>query len=215
MGRKQAETSENATTTPRRFGRPPGVKSEDTRRRLLDAAKVVFANHGYKEASNKIIAAAAMMTPGAIYHYYANKQALFLAIHGELQEIQLDSLEPLIERATTLRGALRDILTATVIGRTNDPHSAAFLSVVRMEARRNPEISAALDDHRWLTMFERLTALGVQTGEVAPEHARNMGAVLSVFLLGIAQHAAEAAASGDRSAIDGLYKLIQGKLFKS
>ena len=78
----------------RRVGRPPGAVGDETRRRLLDASKTVFAKSGYKEASNRMIAAAAGITTGAIYHYYSSKQALFMAVHGELQERQLDRLPP-------------------------------------------------------------------------------------------------------------------------
>ncbi|MDX8356435.1 TetR/AcrR family transcriptional regulator [Sphingopyxis terrae] len=199
----------------RRIGRPPGVVGDETRRRLLDASKTVFAKSGYKEASNRLIAAAAGITTGAIYHYYPSKQALFLAVHGELQEEQLSRLNPVVDSSATLREALSKIVETMVEGRIKDPHSTEFFSVVRFEARRNPDISSALEDSSWLRLYDRLVALGVRTGEVQPEMARALKAVLAVFLLGYTQHAAEASPSGQDAAVRGILHLLEGRLMSA
>ena len=196
----------------RRIGRPPGVVGDETRRRLLDASKTVFAKSGYKDASNRAIAAAAGITTGAIYHYYASKQALFLAVHSELQERQLSRLNPIVDTSATIREALSRIVLAMIEGRKEDPHSTEFFSVVRFEARRNVEISSALEDSGWLRLYERLVALGIRTGEVDPQMARPLKALLALFLLGYTQHAAEASPSGQGAAIRGIQLLLEGKL---
>lgn len=196
----------------RRFGRPPGVDADETRKRLVNAAKGIFAKWGYKEASNKLIAAAAGVTSGAIYHYFPNKQAMFLAVHEELQASTVGGLEPLVEQATDLVSALNAILNNIVENRNGDPDATAFFSVVRTEAKRNPEISAALDDSRWLKLYDDLALLGVKSGQVHPDHFRSVKAVLALVLFGITQHAAETSASGHQAALDGLRLLVRGQL---
>ena len=196
----------------RRIGRPPGVVGDETRRRLLEGAKSVFAQSGYRDASNRLIAAAAGLTTGAIYHYYESKQALFLAVHSELQEQQMQRLRPIAESSATLREALSRIVVDMRQGRREDPHSTEFFSVVRFEARRNLEISSALEDSDWLRLYESLVSLGIQTGEVQPEMARSLKALLSLFLLGFTQHAAEASPSGQDAAVRGLLSLLDGEL---
>jgi len=196
----------------RRVGRPPGAVGDETRRRLLDASKTVFAKSGYKEASNRMIAAAAGITTGAIYHYYSSKQALFMAVHGELQERQLSRLEPIVDSCTTLREALSKTVLSMVESRLEDPFSTEFFSVVRLEARRNPDISSALEDSRWLMLYDRLVALGIRTGEVQPGMEKALKAVLALFLLGYTQHAAEASPSGQKAAVQGILLLLEGKL---
>lgn len=48
--------------------------------KILDAAKSEFLEKGYRQASVRSIAAAAGVTTGALYRYYANKEALFDAL---------------------------------------------------------------------------------------------------------------------------------------
>lgn len=52
----------------------------DTKSRILEAAGLIFSEHGYRNASLDKVAAAAGMTKGAVYWHFANKQDLYLAI---------------------------------------------------------------------------------------------------------------------------------------
>jgi len=70
------------TDEPRR----PSLRDEQkalTRRRLLDAAGVVFARHGFHGASVEEIAREAGATTGALYSNFAGKEDLFLALFEE------------------------------------------------------------------------------------------------------------------------------------
>ena len=53
---------------------------EDRREQIIDAAMRAFSQKGYSRATNKDIAREAGITPGLIYHYFENKEALFKAI---------------------------------------------------------------------------------------------------------------------------------------
>ena len=53
---------------------------EDRREQIIDAAMHVFARKGYSNATNKDIAIEAGITPGLIYYYFENKEALLYAI---------------------------------------------------------------------------------------------------------------------------------------
>jgi AcrR family transcriptional regulator len=59
--------------------RKPGPV-EDRRAQILDAALKVFAEKGFKGASNKDIAKAASISPGLIYFYFKSKEDLLFAI---------------------------------------------------------------------------------------------------------------------------------------
>ena len=63
-------------------GRPPTREERraETRRRLLDAARRVFAAKGFHGATVEDIAAAAGFTKGAVYSNFGSKEDLFLAI---------------------------------------------------------------------------------------------------------------------------------------
>ena len=50
---------------------------------LLDAAATKFAEQGYHATTIRDLAAATMMTPGAIYFHVPNEQTLLLAVYEE------------------------------------------------------------------------------------------------------------------------------------
>jgi AcrR family transcriptional regulator len=53
---------------------------EDRREQIIDAAMRVFARKGFLRATNKDIADEIGITPGLIYHYFENKEAVLKAI---------------------------------------------------------------------------------------------------------------------------------------
>jgi AcrR family transcriptional regulator len=59
--------------------------AEATRRAVLAAARSLFGEHGYTQASVDEIAAAARVTKGAVYHHFASKKALFRAVYTEVE----------------------------------------------------------------------------------------------------------------------------------
>jgi AcrR family transcriptional regulator len=59
--------------------------AEATRLALLAAARWSFGKNGYAQTSMDEIAAAARVTKGAVYHHFADKEALFRAVHSEVE----------------------------------------------------------------------------------------------------------------------------------
>jgi AcrR family transcriptional regulator len=64
-------------TASRRPGRPPAAKADDTRKRILHAARQVFSERGYEGATFQAIALHADLTRPAINHYFSSKRALY------------------------------------------------------------------------------------------------------------------------------------------
>ena len=52
---------------------------EDTRGRILDAARAAFGERGYEGASIRDVAARAGVDPALVHHYFGTKQRLFIA----------------------------------------------------------------------------------------------------------------------------------------
>ncbi len=61
----------------RRSGRRPG--NQDTRQSILDAARAMFAERGFDQASIRAIATEAKVDPALVHHYFGTKDKLFLA----------------------------------------------------------------------------------------------------------------------------------------
>ena len=79
----------------KRPGRPPGTS--DTRERILNCARELFARNGIDKTSIRAIAADADVDPALVHHYFGTKTELFAAaIH-----IPIDPM--------TVIGALRDV----------------------------------------------------------------------------------------------------------
>ncbi|MDB5429382.1 MAG: tetC [Caulobacter sp.] len=74
--------------------------SEQTRREVLDAAREAFGRLGYEAASIGVIAKAARVTSGALYHHFADKPALFAAVAEQIEADLMVELAKAGEGAT-------------------------------------------------------------------------------------------------------------------
>jgi AcrR family transcriptional regulator len=64
------------------------AKAEETRTRLLHAARTLFTERGYfSTGTEEIVAVAEVGTRGALYHHFADKQGLFEAV---FEQVELD-----------------------------------------------------------------------------------------------------------------------------
>jgi AcrR family transcriptional regulator len=82
------------------------AKSENTIAAILSAAEKLFLARNYADVSMDDIAEAAGVTKGALYHHFASKKALYLAMmHADLKEKQA-----LMRSGVDHPGACRDRL---------------------------------------------------------------------------------------------------------
>lgn len=72
----------------------PGQADEPSgRRRVLDAAAALFVTQGYAGTTLRQIAAAAGIKAGSIYHHFASKDALFVAVLDDGINVMIDAFE--------------------------------------------------------------------------------------------------------------------------
>ncbi|OBF63525.1 TetR family transcriptional regulator [Mycobacterium sp. 852002-51971_SCH5477799-a] len=57
-----------------------------TRTALIDAARPLFANHGFSDVALESIVRAAGVTRGALYHHFADKTELFAAVFEQVEQ---------------------------------------------------------------------------------------------------------------------------------
>ncbi|MDQ2703733.1 MAG: TetR/AcrR family transcriptional regulator [Pseudomonadota bacterium] len=97
-------------------------RTEATRRDLIAAARRLFTEKSYAETSTPEIVAAAGVTRGALYHHFADKQALFLAvIEQEAADVAAEieaAFEPDDPRAALVAGSDAYFQAMRVPGRT-------------------------------------------------------------------------------------------------
>lgn len=83
--------------------KPKTRNPEATRQRVLRAARVEFARHGLSGARVDAIATRARANKQMIYHYFGNKEALYLKVledaYGDIRDaethLELDHLDPI------------------------------------------------------------------------------------------------------------------------
>lgn len=83
-------------------------KAETTRANLIAAARTLFARDGYSATGTEAILAAAGVTRGALYHHFADKQALFAAVCAAIHEEIEGEIDQTVEAASDPLAALKD-----------------------------------------------------------------------------------------------------------
>lgn len=63
-----------------------------TRTALIGAARELFAEHGYAGVGTEEVVRRARVTRGALYHHFADKRALFRAVHEQREEELMASI---------------------------------------------------------------------------------------------------------------------------
>jgi AcrR family transcriptional regulator len=82
----------------------------DMRQRIIEAAITIAAQSGFAQATTKEIAREADCSEGIIYHYFASKHELFLAVIKENTEEFLRQLKEEVEAGETARDRLEKVV---------------------------------------------------------------------------------------------------------
>jgi len=140
-----------------------GTRAEAQRDRILCAALKCFIEHGFHAASMASIADAAKMSAGLMYRYFANKNAIVLAII----ERQLEEKRSVIRQLHSSTDIAARLLQTFEQWRARDPNvmSAALFLEMSAEATRNPQIARALRSADMVTRAEFQTWLGRSRNE--------------------------------------------------
>lgn len=120
------------------------ARTQAQRGRILSAARACFVNSGFHAASMSQIAETAGMSPGLIYRYFENKNAIILSII----EDQLAVARRRIRGVRTDRDLVAGIFEhLKQQGESaDDAMSPALFLEMSAEATRDPQIRAALRD---------------------------------------------------------------------
>jgi len=165
-------------------------RSASTRAKLVRAARFLFARKGYAAVGTEEIVRRAGVTRGALYHQFADKEELFLAVYEEVEE------------GLTTR-------VAGMLGEVSSPFEAMRAGMrAFLEACRTPEVQRiVLIDG--LGLIEAVVLGAIEAGEIAPIDAGS----LSHLLMGALDEAAllvvrDAAATDTVAAT--LERLVEG-----
>jgi TetR/AcrR family transcriptional repressor of uid operon len=134
------------STGRRRPGRPPAAKADETRKRILRAARLVFSERGYDGATFQAIAVRADLTRPAINHYFPSKRMLYREVVDETNEMVVAAGIKRAGGETTLMGRLGSFISAAMDANSENPSASAFLVTNVLESQRHPELNSSESD---------------------------------------------------------------------
>lgn len=124
-------------------GSRQAVRSEATRKALLEAAKKVFARDGFEAARIEDIAAEAGRSRGAFYANFANKQAAFFALRDQaMAEYESEMLR--MQAAAVPIERQREYFEQWIANRIPEGGQILLQLEFKMFAARHPELRRAL-----------------------------------------------------------------------
>jgi len=164
-------------------------RTRATRRKLLDAAKQIFAQDGFEAARLEDIAAGAGYTRGAFYANFKSKEDIFFALFEEWVGERIDSVASAMRRHSDPRKKLAALRTHYAELAT-DRRLVLISMEFKLFALRHPEARARLrSSHRRIRasfgelFSEVMGALGRTLPIAYPAASASLGAVAHGLLL--------------------------------
>ncbi|ETB15663.1 TetR family transcriptional regulator [Mycobacterium avium subsp. silvaticum ATCC 49884] len=202
----------------RRPGRPPAAKADETRQRIIQAARLVFSERGYGGATFQAIAARADLTRPAINHYFSSKRALYQEVMDETNEFVIGVGIKEADRETTLVGRLTAFISAAVKANAENPAGSAFIIGGVLESQRHPEWNTAENDSVRIAreFLIRVVNDAIEHGEVAADiDASALVETLLVVMCGVGLYAGYVETYQEMLAVTGMLRqLLEGALWR-
>lgn len=199
-------------------GTPPAARADETRQRIVSAARLVFSERGYDGATFQAIAVRADLTRPAINHYFPSKRALYREVLDQTNTLVIGAGIRAGERETTLMARLTAFITAAVRANSENQAASAFLVSAVLESQRHPELSTSDNDSLIISREFLTTSVNdaIKRGEVTTEvDVSALVETLIVVLCGVGFYAGYVSSYAELLAITGvLRQLLEGALWR-
>ncbi len=144
------------------------------RRRLLDAAKELFFERGYRDTTIEMITERAGVSTGAFYLYFKSKEEIYMTLYAD----GIDIFHRMARQAISWPGMsalARLSAVAHAYFRFYKEHTEyfeilAFIHMYETKLKERTEMSALLDEKAiaLLKMIEGVIKEGIERGELTP-----------------------------------------------
>ncbi|MFD0712892.1 TetR/AcrR family transcriptional regulator [Paenibacillus sp. GCM10027626] len=165
------------------------LQSEQTKKKVADAARALFIQKGYKATSIEDIVKATGCSAGNIYYHFQSKEGLFLYLieewNREWEETWVRQ-EPIY---TTTIDKLRGLGEHLAHDQLNHP-----LTKAADEFFNNAEKASAAEERMtemvngYLDFNRQLLQQGVERGEFEQKDTASLAIILDSLLVGLSQH---------------------------
>jgi AcrR family transcriptional regulator len=164
------------------------LQSEQTKRKVADAAKALFSQKGYKATSIEEIVEATGSSKGNIYYHFKSKEGLFLYL---IDEWELEWERNWKERESlykTTRDKLFGIAEQIILDDLNHPLTKAADEFFNNE-EKGSDIEERIDEmvKRHVEFNRELLQKGIDEGEFSPKNAEQLAVILEGLFVGMSR----------------------------
>ena len=163
------------------------ARSEETRRRILEAAEESFSRRGYDATAVAEICARAGISKGAFYHHFPSKQTLFLDLMDNWLAELTGTLSAARSRAESVPEALKAMAPRIrEVFRRGDRQLPIFLEFMN-KASRDPAVWQATiaPYRRYHEYFAALIEEGVKEGSLRVANPKHLAQILVSLAVGV------------------------------
>lgn len=190
------------------------VRSEETRKRILDSALRLFAEKGYEVTGVAEICTVAEVSKGAFYHHFSSKQAIFLELFRDWLRQLDEGLGATLKMASSVPHGLLDMASQMKgVFTAADGRIGLFLEFWQ-QARREPEVWKELNAPylRYQEYFADIVRKGIAEGSFGHVDPDVAGRTLVALAVGIVVQGIvnPTGAAWDRVTHDAVELLISG-----
>lgn len=195
-------------------GRPVGGNSGETRAKLVDAARRLFAQRGYDGVGIAEIVGTAKVTAPVLYHHFENKADLYAAAMTQVYDIILERFAEGAAAAEQFPDKLYAMLLAAKELQEEDPTIGMFVSSMPAQLTEYPEL------HAIAPQMARVRDFFLQVARRSPDVDRRSAARVAhaswVVSSGVGRTLPTLTSAGEqRQYLQAVRQLIRGELFHS
>ncbi|MGY5342476.1 TetR/AcrR family transcriptional regulator [Paenibacillus glucanolyticus] len=164
-------------------------QSEDTKRRIAEAAKALIMQKGYKSTSIEEIVEATGSSKGNIYYHFKSKEGLFLYLIEEWDlewEQKWSSKE---HQYTTITDKLYGIADQLVFDDLNHPFSKALDEFLNSNESMSEDVEQRITQiiRNRLEFNQKLLQQGIDQGEFENHNVEHLSIIFESLIAGLSQ----------------------------
>jgi AcrR family transcriptional regulator len=147
-------------------------RRDQTRARLLEAAKVLFSQHGYHRTQVMDIVTTAHVSAGTFYRYFDDKQGIFFAIAEELSGHEVEEARK--ARAMVLEAPDFASAVRNMVGFLERHFERVVERAALYRALHNSGVVDLRRDHAWAMRQRAVKAFAEQLRRTGPKDTEDL-----------------------------------------
>jgi len=162
------------------------LQSEQTKRKVADAARALFVNKGYKATSIEDISEATGSSKGNIYYHFKSKEGLFLHLLDEWEHEWETNWQQNVSQYKTVTDMLYGFAKQMLLDDLNHPLSKAaseFFNHDEKPGDVEERIIEMVQGH--LKFNQALIQQGIDNGEFKTDNIECLALILESLMIGL------------------------------